>query len=150
LACAVGLEVIATIEEERLVENAAAMGELLLDGLNLLATKHPDTITEARGLGLMTGLQYAEDSMGPRMSWHLARHGVLAVYTGNEPSVMRFMPPLVISEEEVDFLLDALEHAVADLEAGAGPEEEEARPHPRRRPQRAGASEDPPAPGSRT
>ena len=43
------------------------------------------------------------------MSYHLARHGVLAIYSGNQPSVMRLMPTLVVEEEEVDFLLEALD-----------------------------------------
>ena len=68
---------------------------------------HPDVITEVRGRGLMAGIQYAEDSLGPRMSYHLARHGVLAIYSGNQPAVMRLMPSLVIEEPEIEFLLGA-------------------------------------------
>jgi acetylornithine/succinyldiaminopimelate/putrescine aminotransferase len=69
------------------------------------------------------------------MSYHLAQHGVLAIYSGNEPSVMRLMPSLVIGEQEVDFLLQALDGAIGDLLSGAGPEEAE-RTRPRRRPVR--------------
>jgi hypothetical protein len=54
------------------------------------------------------------------MSYQLARHGVLAIYSGNEPSVMRLMPPLIITEGEVDFLLEAIDAAVKDLVAGVG------------------------------
>jgi len=136
LACAVALEVIAVIEETGLVEHAAAMGERLFAGLHAIAAARPEVITEVRGRGLMAGIQYAEDSLGPRMSYHLARHGVLAVYSGNQPSVMRLMPALVIEEEEIDFLLAALDRAIEDLVSGAGPEET-APPRPRRRPVRA-------------
>jgi putrescine aminotransferase len=136
LACAVALEVIAVIEDTGLVEHAAAMGERLFAGLHALAAAHPDVITEVRGRGLMAGVQYVEDSLGPRMSYHLARHGVLAIYSGNEPSVMRLMPALVIEEQEIDLLLAALQSAIEDLLAGAGPEEEAPR-RPRRRPARA-------------
>ena len=84
----------------------------------------------------MAGLQYADDSRwGPRMSYHLAQHGVLAVYSGNPPSVMRLMPSLVIGEAEVDFLLEALASAITDLKAGAGPQETTPA-QPRRRPVR--------------
>jgi len=136
LACAVALEVIAVIEETGLVEHAAAMGERLFAGLHAIAAARPEVITEVRGRGLMAGIQYAEDSLGPRMSYHLARHGVLAIYSGNLPSVMRLMPTLVIEEEEVDFLLAALEEAIEDLVSGAGPEAA-APTRPRRRPVRA-------------
>jgi putrescine aminotransferase len=135
LACAVALEVIAVIEDTGLVEHAAAMGERLFAGLHAIAAAHPDVITEVRGRGLMAGVQYVEDSLGPRMSYHLARHGVLAIYSGNEPSVMRLMPALVIEEQEIDLLLAALQSAIEDLLAGAGPEEAPTRP--RRRPARA-------------
>lgn len=133
LACAVALEVIAVIEETGLVEHAAAMGERLFTGLDAIARAHPDVINEVRGRGLMAGIQYSEDSLGPRMSYHLARHGILAVYSGNEPSVMRLMPSLVIEADEIDLLLEAMERAIGDLLSGAGPEES-APARPRRRP----------------
>ena len=101
-------------------------------------------ITEVRGRGLMAGIQYVEDSLGPRMSYHLARHGVLAIYSGNQPSVMRLMPTLVIGEDEVDLLLAALESAVGDLLAGGGPEES-APSRPRRRPVRDASGTSAPA-----
>jgi putrescine aminotransferase len=137
VACAVALEVIAVMQETRLVEHAAEMGERLFAGLHAIAAEHPDVITDVRGRGLMAGIQYSEDSLGPRMSYHLARHGVLAIYSGNEPSVMRLMPALVIAEQEIDLLLSALRAAIADLLSGAGPDEK-APGRPRRRPARAG------------
>jgi len=136
LACAVALEVLAVIEETGLVEHAAAMGERLFAGLDRIAGAHQDVISEVRGRGLMAGIQYSEDSLGPRMSYHLARHGILAIYSGNEPSVMRLMPSLVIEPDEIDLLLAALERAIEDLLSGAGPEDT-APSRPRRRPARA-------------
>ncbi len=135
LACAVALEVLNVIEETNLVGHAAAMGRLLFRGLDELARVHADVIAEVRGRGLMVGVEYADDSLGPRMSYHLAQHGVLAIYSGNQPSVMRLMPALVIEESEVAYLLDALAAAIADLKAGKGPSESTARA--KRRPARA-------------
>src|SRR5664279_3062058 len=139
LACAVALEVIAVIEETGLVAHAAAMGDRLFAGLDSIAEAHQEVISDVRGLGLMAGIEYAEDSLGPRMSYHLARHGILAIYSGNEPSVMRLMPSLVIKEPEIDLLLGAMERAIGDLESGAGPEES-APTRPRRRPARPTAA----------
>ena len=139
LACAVALEVLAVIQETGLVEHAAAMGERLFAGLRAIAAAHPEVITEVRGRGLMAGIQYVEDSLGPRMSYHLAQHGVLAIYSGNQPAVMRLMPTLVIEEDEVALLLSALDAAIDDLLAGAGPEEA-APSRPKRRPVRSTGS----------
>ena len=138
LACAVALEVLDVIEETGLVDHAAAMGTRLFDGLHRIALAYPQFIAEVRGLGLMAGVQYVEDSLGPRMSYHLSQHGVLAVYSGNQPAVMRLMPSLVIEADEVDFLLDAFEAALEDLETGAGPAESTTRA--KRRPARPAAS----------
>ncbi|HLN05641.1 MAG TPA: aspartate aminotransferase family protein [Acidimicrobiales bacterium] len=132
VACAVALEVIAVMEDEGIVENAAIMGGRLHAGLQRLASLHSDVVREVRGLGLMAGLEYADDSMGPRMSFHLGRHGVLAIYSGNQPSVMRLMPSLVVGESEIDFLLEALEAAISDLVEGRGPEETSTGRAPRR------------------
>lgn len=137
VACAIALEVIAVMEETGLVAHAAAMGERLFEGLRSVAAAHPEVITDVRGLGLMAGIEYSDDSMGPRMSYLLARHGVLAVYSGNQPAVMRLMPSLVIEADEVDFLLDALGRAVEDLVSGVGPDETTP-VRPRRRPVRTG------------
>ncbi|MFZ1063853.1 MAG: aminotransferase class III-fold pyridoxal phosphate-dependent enzyme, partial [Acidimicrobiales bacterium] len=140
LACAVALEVLNVIDETGLVEHAAAMGSRLFAGLDVLAAKYPEFIKEVRGKGLMVGVEYADDSLGPRMSYHLSQHGVLAIYSGNQPSVMRLMPSLVVREPEIDYLLDAVGGALADLAAGAGPLEDVARV--RRRPSRTTESGD--------
>jgi len=134
VACAVALEVINVIEDTGLVDHAAAMGRVLFAGLHALAREHADIIREVRGLGLMAGIEYVEDSLGPRMSYHLSQRGVLAIYSGNQPAVMRLMPSLVIEEHEIMFLLDAFELALKDLKAGAGPTEDLTRA--RRRPNR--------------
>ena len=140
LACVVALAVIAEIEETGLVEHAAAMGVRLVAGLHRIKDAHPEVIAEVRNLGLMTGLKYTEDGCGVRMSHQLSRHGVLAIYSGNEPSVMRLMPSLVITAEEIDFLLDAIEAAVTDLLNGAG-FDDAASTRVRRRPTRAAEME---------
>jgi acetylornithine/succinyldiaminopimelate/putrescine aminotransferase len=136
LACAIALATLEVIEEEGLVENAAAMGVRLLAGLAELAARHPDMIGETRGRGLMTGVKYREDSHGPRMSYQLSQRGVLAIYSGNEPSVMRLMPSLIVGPDEIDLLLTALDESINAVRAGDGPADEEST-RVRRRPQRA-------------
>ena len=135
LACMVALKVIEIIESTGLIDHAAEMGAILNAGLNRLAGEFPDAISEVRGRGMMAGLKLADDSMGPRLSYNLSNHGVLAIYSGNEPSVMRIMPALIIEPQEIDFLLDALQGAMSDMLSGKGPDSEPS-PRVRRRPQR--------------
>jgi 4-aminobutyrate aminotransferase-like enzyme len=50
----------------------------------------------------------------------MAERGVIAIYTGNDPSICRLMPPLVITPEEVDYVLGALEDSMRELSKEAG------------------------------
>jgi putrescine aminotransferase len=120
LGCAVGLATIDYILEHDLPANARAMGARFMAGFARLQAKYPEVLREYRGRGLMMGLQYADDSMGPRMSYQLAQHGVIALYTGNDPSVMRLQPPLTIAADEVDEVLAALDGSMAAIAAGSG------------------------------
>jgi acetylornithine/succinyldiaminopimelate/putrescine aminotransferase len=122
LGCIVGLATIAYIQKYNLAAHAEAMGQRFRAGFDRLLKNFPDLLLEVRQKGLMMGLQYTNESIGPRMTLKLAERGVLAVYTGNDPSICRFMPPLVISPEEVDFVLTALEDSMRELakEKGIG------------------------------
>ncbi|RLB40076.1 MAG: hypothetical protein DRH12_10615, partial [Deltaproteobacteria bacterium] len=115
LGCIVGMATIDYIIEHNLPEHAAKMGERFQQGFAELLKKYPELLLEVRRKGLMMGLQYTNDSIGPRMSYQLAQHGVLAIYTGNEPSVMRLMPILEIQPEQVDEILDALDKSMAEI-----------------------------------
>ena len=120
LGCIVGMAVIDYLVENRVPEHAAAMGERFQAGFEKLLQKFPELLLDIRRKGLMMGLQYTNDSIGPRMSYQLAQRGVLAIYTGNEPSVMRLMPVLEIQPEEVDFVLTALDGAMAEITQQGG------------------------------
>jgi len=77
--------------------------------------ENPKIILEVRGLGLMVGLEYVEEFMGPMMSDALARHGVFAAYSGNAPQVMRFMVPITVTDNEMEQIIAAIQAAVADM-----------------------------------
>ena len=120
LGCIVGLASIAYIQEHDLAGRAVEMGERFRAGFDRLLRCYPDLLLEVRQKGLMMGLQYANESIGPRMTKKLADRGVLAIYTGNDPSICRLMPPLVISPEEVDEVLAAIEGSMRELSGEKG------------------------------
>jgi putrescine aminotransferase len=115
LGCIVGMAVIDFLVANKIPEHAAEMGERFQRGFDELLGRYPDLFLEVRRKGLMMGLQYTNDSIGPRMSYQLAQNGVMAIYTGNDPSVMRLMPALVIQPEEVDFVIEALDKSMAEI-----------------------------------
>jgi len=118
LGCAVALETIRFLQDRKLPEHAEKMGQRFQAGFQLLMSKYPTILKEFRGRGLMMGLQYAEEEMGPRMSFELSKSGVIAVFSGNDPRVMRIMPSLVIQEQDVQAVLDALDRGMATISGG--------------------------------
>jgi putrescine aminotransferase len=120
LGCLVGLATIEYIEKNNLAERAVQMGQRFRDGFDRLTGEYEGLLLEVRQKGLMMGLQYTNQSIGPRMTKKLAERGVIAVYTGNDPAICRLMPPLVITEEEVDLVLNALEDSMKELSQEGG------------------------------
>ncbi len=101
LACAAALATIRTIQSEQLDQRAAELGVRLMGGLKAIPSPR---IREVRGLGLMVGVEL-KGKAGPYLA-RLAKRGVLALAAG--ATVMRFLPPLVISEEDVDTVVEQM------------------------------------------
>ncbi len=105
LACAAGLAVLDVIREERLAERAAKLGPRLLDGL---ARAAGDAAREVRGRGLMVGLELRTRNV-PVLNG-LVAEGVLTLPTG--ATTIRYLPPLVVDEAQVDAAVEATAKAV--------------------------------------
>jgi putrescine aminotransferase len=116
LGCVVSLAVMDSIEEEGLCQRAEVLGARLRGALEELKGEYPRIIKEVRGLGLMVGIEYIHEFLGPMMSDALARNGIFAAYSGNAPQVMRFMPPPAMSDEEMERLIAGIRAAVADMQ----------------------------------
>ncbi len=115
LGCFVSLRVIETIQQQDLCGNAQRMGDRLHDALQTIQRENPSIIREVRGVGLMVGLEYIHEFLGPMMCDALAKRGLFAVYSGNAPQVMRFMLPITVTAEDVDHVIDAVRTAVRDM-----------------------------------
>ena len=99
LACAASLAAIRFVESENLPQRAAELGERLRQGLSAIPSP---LIREVRGLGLMIAVELKTQS-GPYLA-ALAERGVLALSAGS--NAIRFLPPLVITEEEIDQVVE--------------------------------------------
>ena len=104
VACAAGIAVIEEIQNAGLIAHAAAMGKLLLDGLENLRYRYPDLVKEARGYGLMAGLQLSRE--GEKVTEAMRDRGILINCTNT--TVLRFLPPLIVTPEQIAETLDAL------------------------------------------
>jgi acetylornithine aminotransferase len=107
LACAAGLAVIKTIEQDKLVERAATLGRLLIDKFN---TRLADVagVVDIRGQGLMIGIQL--DKPCKQLMQDALQQGLLISVQSEH--VIRLLPPLTISETQIDTLTDTLSSLV--------------------------------------
>jgi putrescine aminotransferase len=117
LACAAGLAAIEVIEEENLVQRSAAQGAKLMNALRATQEKYPHCIKEVRGRGLMIGVEFTHEDIGGLTIAGMAQQNVMAAYTLNNPTVIRFEPPLIISDDQIEWAARAFEEAVAQSAA---------------------------------
>ncbi|MFS8203649.1 acetylornithine transaminase [Streptomyces sp. CWNU-52B] len=114
VACAAGLAVLDTIESEGLLENVKRSGEKLREGIEALG--HP-LIGHVRGSGLLLGIVLTEP-LAPRAQQAAQDAGLLV--NAPAPDVVRLMPPLNITEDEVDTFLRALPGVLDAVTDGDG------------------------------
>ena len=91
------------------------MGERFGAGFEDLRRRHPQQLAGHRAKGLMMALQTHSDEQGIELARRSIEHGVLAIFANNRRSALIVMPPLVISEDEVDEVLDGLDAALAAM-----------------------------------
>ncbi|MBF2099388.1 MAG: aminotransferase class III-fold pyridoxal phosphate-dependent enzyme, partial [Gloeomargaritaceae cyanobacterium C42_A2020_066] len=113
LACATALRVCETVAAHDLPAQAQRCGERLQAGLWDIQQRYPDWFAEARGWGLLQGLVLRQDSSlsAPQIVKAAIEQGLLLVPAG--PQVVRFVPPLIVTEAEIDQALDRLSQALA-------------------------------------
>ena len=120
LACRAALSSLAVMERDQLSKRAAESGAILESGLRKAAQEFPDLIEEVRGLGLMLGLAFKEDKFGGSVIFEMVKRNVIAVYTLNQPKVLRFEPPLNVETDEIETALQALEESLLETRKRLG------------------------------
>ena len=121
VACAASLGVFETIEEDGLIERAREVGKILGHALCELASKYP-VIGEIRGRGAMMAIELVKPgSLEPnseamtKVINYCAKKGVLLLSAGTYSNVIRFLPPIVISDELLLDAMSVLDEAFASL-----------------------------------
>ncbi len=117
LACAAGLAALDVIQGENLPEKALTRGAQLLEGLRAVQNRLPDVLTAVRGRGLMIGVEFAVKDVAELTINGMARRGIIAAYTLNNPNVIRFEPPLVVTAEQVEQAVVAFGESVGEAVA---------------------------------
>ncbi|WP_431968467.1 aspartate aminotransferase family protein [Actinacidiphila sp. bgisy160] len=137
-AMAAGLATLTVMEDEKVVANARATGDLLRDRLAVLVDRY-ELLHEVRGRGLMIGIEFGRPkSLGLRSRWTmlqaarkglfaqmvvvplLQRHRILTQVSGDHLEVIKLIPPLVIGEPEVDRFVNAFTAVMDDAHGSGG------------------------------
>jgi 4-aminobutyrate aminotransferase len=118
VACAAAEATVRVLQEEGLVENAARMGALLLDCLRQIQARYP-LLGDVRGLGLMVGAEFRRPDGAPvgdlakAILAHCRQEGLLLLNCGTYGNVVRWIPPLLVDEEQLRVALAIFEGALA-------------------------------------
>lgn len=112
LACAVAIAVIDTIRRENLLEHVVSEGDYLLAKLNSLQERHPG-IAAVRGLGLMAGIELETAELAKAALHALLDRGFILNRTSE--TVLRLLPPYIVSRAELDSFLAALDEVLEGL-----------------------------------
>src|SRR5438477_4067853 len=128
LAMAAGIATLRELDEQDLVERSAAIGATLLERTRALAEEF-EVVRDVRGLGLMWAMEFAEPESGS-LAWRVmervqtglfaqlvvvplfVRHRILTQVAGHDLAVLKALPPLVLTEEDVDDFVTALEDVI--------------------------------------
>ena len=114
MACAAALAALEVTVEEGLPARAAENGAYFLHGLQKIQAEHPNILKEARGLGLMLGVEFTDSDIGKLVIGTMVHRGVVAAYTLNNAKVIRFEPPLIITRAQIDQVLGVFAAGVQD------------------------------------
>jgi predicted acetylornithine/succinylornithine family transaminase len=111
LACAAALATLDVIEHEHLMQHAAETGEFLMSELRLVGVDFPGQIKEVRGAGLMIGVEFTGVSVR-QIAKSLLANGIVVNAVGD--TIMRLVPPLIVTREECLRMVDALRTALTE------------------------------------
>lgn len=120
VAAAAACATLDVVRDEGLVANAFTMGELLAEGLTGLQQRFAQ-VADTRGRGLMRALEFVDDDgrasagLATRVQQTAIDHGLLTLTCGTRGNVVRLIPPLVVTAEEISQGLEALEATLQDV-----------------------------------
>lgn len=115
LACAAALETLRIIDEDGLLDNCKKMGSYFKGELMKLKDKYPSVIGDVRGVGLMIAMEIVDEDGKPdakktaEIKAKALDRDVLLLTCGSDHNVVRFIAPLIITEKEIDIVIDVID-----------------------------------------
>lgn len=115
LACSAAITAINVTLRDRIWEQAAAKGEYIIPKLEDLAKRYPDIFERITGRGLLIGMHFHDSELGYKVAAGLFKRGVLVAGTLTSAQTIRIEPPLVITYEQIDAVLNRLEDTLKSI-----------------------------------
>jgi ornithine--oxo-acid transaminase len=137
LAMAAGLATLEVLESENLIEHSAQTGAAIMNALAPL-TKQYECFKEIRGKGLMIAMEFSEptESLSLKLSWKILeaankglfsqlitvplfrQHRILSQVAGRNMNIVKFIPPLILTESDVQWIVSAVSDVIANAHRG--------------------------------
>ena len=116
LACAAAVATIRTIESERIVPRARRLGETILAEVRAaLDETIPELVTDVRGRGLLIGVEFEDAGVAGEFALEMLRQRVIVSHSLNASRVVRLTPPAVLSDAELEWLVEAVSATARSL-----------------------------------
>ncbi|GAB4326117.1 MAG: aspartate aminotransferase family protein [Promethearchaeota archaeon] len=115
LGCFVARRMLELVSSPEILSNVRDRGRSFERRLNELQERHPALVRDVRGRGLMWGVELPNDRYGVGFTLRMIERGVWADYCGNDEKTVKLMPPLVITEDDVEEVFSRIEPALASL-----------------------------------
>ena len=110
LACAAARAALEVLEEEKLPQRAAELGRWALEAMKMLQRRHPDSILDTRGMGLMLAIEMSSDDIAKAVMERCLQMGVIVNRTAGK--VIRLVPPLCITKDQLSHALSTIERSL--------------------------------------
>ncbi|MBY0358977.1 MAG: aminotransferase class III-fold pyridoxal phosphate-dependent enzyme [Candidatus Obscuribacterales bacterium] len=117
LACAAASATLEVLTDEHLPARSAVMGNYFMRKLNEIKAKYPKLIADVRGRGLLIGLEFQTKEVREAVQAELFYRGVLVAGTLNSNRTVRIEPPLIITESQINFMIETLDGILAETAA---------------------------------
>lgn len=115
IGCFAAMEVIGISRKKAFLDRVSSLGAFFRGELTSLGRRYPKLGLKVRGLGLMMGLEFKDEMTALFLVKLLFDNGVYLVYSGNDPKVLQFLPPLVATRAVAGKILKAADRAFAAM-----------------------------------
>jgi 4-aminobutyrate aminotransferase len=115
VSCAAALATIEVLKAEGCYERARRLGEVALGQLRAMAAAHPEVVRDVRGVGLMLGVEMVDGPTAEAVQQRCLKSGLLVLNCGPHGEVLRLVPPLTITDADLDLGLSILGVAVRSI-----------------------------------